>query len=500
MASQRGHMQKIAILSDAGQAVLSTFDLDEVLKQILAILRDYFHLQRTAVLLLNPETQLLEMRSQSGWSVESAKVSLPVGTGLCGTAAKLKRPVYAPDVRRDPRYVMSLPSTRSEVALPLIIHDEVAGVLDCQSDKEDFFDPETIDLLTLFSTQASIALQNAKLYAREQRRAAQLEAINRIAKQTTSVLDLHELLEKVCRHTMEAFPIDHVSVLLLEEGRLVLRGEQGKLTLRFPRGKELPPGSGLCSRALALCKTVLENDVTTVSGYIAGFDETRSEVCVPLISFGETLGVLTLESAKPGAFQQSDVPPLESVADICANAIQNARYLEKVRQLAYVDGLTGIFNRRYFEMRILEEIERARRYESPMAVLLVDIDSFKRVNDEYGHLLGDETLRQVTSVFAHHLRKMDVVCRYGGEEFAILVPETSGEDAMLVAEKLRRVVETWMFPGVPTPVTVSLGVAEYPQNGHTRDELVRAADAALYVAKQRGRNRSVLAAAAGSSA
>ncbi len=489
-------MQKIAFLYDAGQAVLSTFDLDEVLNQILTILRDYFHLQRTAVMLLNPETQVLETRSLTGWSSGTKRLSLPLGTGLCGTAAKLKRPVYAPDVSRDPRYVMSVPSTRSELALPLIVHDEVAGVLDCQSDQENFFDPETIDLLTLFSTQASIALQNAKLYAGEQRRAAQLEAINRIAKQTTSVLDLRELLEKVCRHTMEAFPIDHVSVLLLEDGRLVLRGEQGRLTLRFPRGKELPPDSGLCNRALAECRTVLENDVTTVPGYIAGFDETRSEMCVPLISFGETLGVLTLESAHPGAFQDADVPPLESVADICANAIQNARYLEKVKQLAYVDGLTGIFNRRFFEMRILEEIERARRYESPMAVLLVDIDRFKRVNDEFGHLLGDEALRQLTTAFAHHLRKMDVVCRYGGEEFAIIVPETSGEDAVLVAEKLRRVIETWIFPGVARPITISIGVAEYPQNGHTRDELVRAADAALYHAKQAGRNRTVLAAAA----
>ncbi len=488
-------MQKIAILYDASHAVLSTFDLDEVLNRILAILRDYFHLQRTAILLLNPKTQMLEVRSQLGQARENEGKVLPLGVGLVGTAAQLKRPVYVPDVTRDPRYVMSVPTTRSELALPLIVQDELAGVLDCQSDQENFFDPETIDLLTLFSTQASIALQNAYLYAREQRRSAQLEAINCIARQTTSALDVRELLEKVCRHTMDAFPIDHVSVLLLEEGRLVLRGEQGKLTLRFPRGEQLPPGSGLCSRALAAGKTVLENDVSTVPGYIAGFDETRSEVCLPLISFGETLGVLTLESATPGAFQESDVHPLESVADICANAIQNARYLEKVKQLAYVDGLTGIFNRRYFEMRILEEIERARRYDLRMALLLVDIDQFKRVNDEFGHLLGDEALRQVTSAFAHHLRKMDVVCRYGGEEFVIILPETTGEHALQVSEKLRRVVETWIFPGIPCVLTISAGVAEYPLHGRTRDELVRAADSALYLAKQGGRNRTLMAAA-----
>jgi diguanylate cyclase (GGDEF)-like protein len=482
-------MQKVAILYDASQAVLSTFDLDEVLAQILAILRDYFNLYRGAILLLDKNTGLLEVRSQIGFPRQEGAGGLRIGQGITGTAAKLKRPIYAPDVSRDPRYVMSVPSTRAELAIPLMMRDEVVGVLDCQSDKENFFDPETIDLLTLFSTQASIALQNAHLYSREQRRALQLEAINRIAKETTSVLELRELLHKVCRHTADAFALDDVSILLLEEGRLVHRAYEGRLTLRVPEGAELPPGAGLCHRALREGRAIVENDVSAVPGYIAGFEETRSEMCVPLISFGETLGVMALESAQTGAFDPSAVRPLESVADICANAIQNARYFERVRQLAYVDGLTGIFNRRYFEVRILEEIERARRYEGSMSVLMVDIDKFKRLNDEFGHLLGDETLRQVTSIFIQHLRKVDIVCRYGGEEFAIIVPETAGESAVAVAEKLRRVVETWNFAGVPRPVTISIGVAEFPRNGATRDELVRAADTALYLAKQGGRNR-----------
>jgi len=128
-----------------------------------------------------------------------------------------------------------------------------------------------------------------------------------------------------------------------------------------------------------------------------------------------------------------------------------------------------------------------------MAVIMVDIDNFKRLNDEFGHLLGDEVLRQVSSIFHQQLRKIDVVCRYGGEEFAILLSQTNPRHALSVAEKLRRLVEAWQFPGVPRPVTISAGAAALPDNGTTRDELVKAADAGLYLAKQEGRNRVRLA-------
>jgi diguanylate cyclase (GGDEF)-like protein len=226
---------------------------------------------------------------------------------------------------------------------------------------------------------------------------------------------------------------------------------------------------------------------------VPGFTETRSEMCVPLIFLGEKLGVIALDSAQKDAFEPEDVQSLEAVADICAGAIQNANYFERVKQLAYVDGLTGIHNRRYFEMRIGEELERAARFQGRMAVIMVDIDHFKKLNDEFGHLLGDEVLRGVAAILRQQLRKLDVVCRYGGEEFAIILPETSGENAATVAEKLRRQVENHYFPGVPRPVTISCGVADYPLLGTARDAVMAAADAALFAAKRTGRNRVVAA-------
>jgi diguanylate cyclase (GGDEF)-like protein len=484
-------MNKIAVLYDAGQAVLSTFDLDEVLQRILGIAHDYFHLRNVAIVLLDQQSQELYVRSQIGWDDGQDKIRMPLGQGITGAAAHKKHPVYAPDVSKDPRYFCSAKSTRSELAIPLMVRDEVVGVLDCQSDRENHFDSETIDLLTLFSTQASMALQNARLYSLERQRARQLQAINAIAQQTTAVLDLEELLDRVCKLIQDAFRVSHVSLFLREDHDLVLRAHHGTLTPRIPQGGRFPASTEPWAGILASSSTAMETDLGGAAG-TKFFAESASRMCIPLVSFGQTMGILALDSALPNAFRDGDTQSLESVADICATAIQNAHYVERVKQLAYLDGLTGIFNRRFFELRIMEEIERARRYGTGMAVIMADIDQFKRLNDEFGHVLGDEVLRQVSSLFNQQLRKIDVVCRYGGEEFGILLTQTSAPHAMEVAEKLRKIVAHWQFPGVPQTVTISAGAAGFPEHGITRDQLVRSADNALYAAKQGGRNRVCL--------
>jgi diguanylate cyclase (GGDEF)-like protein len=484
-------MNKIAVLYDAGQAVLSTFDLDEVLQRILAIAHDYFHLRNVAIALLDKPSQELYIRSQIGWDEGQDKIRVPLGQGITGAAALKKQPVYAPDVTKDPRYFCSAKSTRSELAIPLMVRDEVVGVLDCQSDREDHFDPETIDLLTLFSTQASIALQNARLYSLEQQRARQLQAINAIAQQTTAVLELEDLLGRVCELIQDAFRVSHVSLFLREDHDLVLRAHHGTLTPRIPQGGRFPASTEPWASILAGNRTSTEDDLCSKTA-TKFFAESASRMRIPLVSFGQTLGVLALDSALPDAFRDGDLQSLESVADICATAIQNAHYVERVKQLAYLDGLTGIFNRRFFELRIIEEIDRAQRFGTGMAVIMADIDQFKRLNDEFGHVLGDEVLRQVSSLFHQQVRKIDVVCRYGGEEFGILLTQTSAQHAMNIAEKLRKMVAGWQFPGVPRTVTISAGAAAFPDQGTTRDELVKAADAALYAAKQAGRNRVCL--------
>jgi diguanylate cyclase (GGDEF)-like protein len=287
--------------------------------------------------------------------------------------------------------------------------------------------------------------------------------------------------------------VDHAAVLLVDENRLVLRAHDGRMLVRMNQDADMPLTAGLCGRALARRSPVISDDVELESDYVAAVPEARSELCLPLISQGQPLGVLVLSCIRPDAFCDFDLSGLEAVADVATIAIQNALHFERIRQLAYRDGLTGIFNRRYFELRVLEELERSRRYNSELSILLVDVDAFKTLNDELGHLSGDDALRQLAALLLHQVRRADVVCRYGGDEFAVLLPQTSGENALIAAEKLRNVIADRELSGFPRPLSVSIGVATFPENGATRDDLVKAADNALYRAKQSGRNRAVLA-------
>lgn len=482
-------MQKIAILYDASQIVLSTFDLNEVLGRILETVRDYFNLDNGTILLLDKKRQELYIATQFGPGPVASDTRFPLGAGISGTAAKVKRPIYCPDVTQDSRYLQGASTTRSELAIPLLVRDEVIGVLDIQRDKVDGFERETIDLLTLFSTQASIAIQNAELYTRERQRTRQLEAINAVARETRSLIKLEALLPVICDLVLQYFAVDQVAVLIAERRKLHVRAQKGKLTEQSPALMELAHNTGISGQAMSEGRTIVANRVNCVPGYIAGYNETQAEVCIPLVSLGKRLGVLSLDNATPDSFREEEVRALEAVADICADAIQNAQSFKKIEEMADIDGLTGIYNRRHLEKRLSTELDRLARYEHGMALLMIDIDHFKNLNDEFGHILGDEVLRHVSAIFNKHLRKADIVCRYGGEEFVVLLPETVRDKAVSVAEKLRSLIENYQFPGLGRPLTVSIGVADFPDHGTTRDELVKAADRALYAAKQAGRNK-----------
>lgn len=479
-------MQRVTILYDASQAVLSTFDLDEVLRQILAIVRDYFNLENGSILLLDEMDDELYVRTFFGSQDDVSNVRIPLNKGICGMAATQKRPIYIPDVSKEPNYVPGIRTTRSELAIPLKVQEMVVGVLDLQSDELDHFNTETIDLLTLFAAHASLGIQNAKLYSLVQRRAAQLEAINALAKQTTVELDIKDLLERFCNQLPKSFPVDSVAVFLRdEEGALVLQANNQSLKSDFENDQLLERLKS-CPMVRDACDSVVSRAIECESPCIRG---SHAEVCLPLVSFGANIGVLVCGSRSHKRFSVNDVQALESVADILATALQNSIYVEKVRQLASRDGLTGMLNRRAFEERIVDEITRTERYGGSLAVLMIDIDHFKAVNDEFGHLLGDEVLKHAAAIFSHHLRKVDPIFRFGGEEFAIILPSTTLESAAGVAEKLRRQFHAHAFSGIPRPVTISIGVAALPEHGSTRDALVRAADKALYQAKQEGRDR-----------
>ncbi|MGE0079995.1 MAG: diguanylate cyclase [Thiohalomonadaceae bacterium] len=214
----------------------------------------------------------------------------------------------------------------------------------------------------------------------------------------------------------------------------------------------------------------------------------------PIVYRDELLGLLMLGTLN--RFRTEEIGTLEYATNQIAIVLENAFTHEKVERLSITDELTQVYNRRYLTQRLNEEFAAAQRYHAPLAVLLLDLDHFKRVNDRLGHPVGDEVLRLTAQVIRRNLREVDVIGRYGGEEFLVLLPHTSHADALAVADKIRAAVESASLPDYPDlRLTTSVGLAAYPDpQVHCASELVKRADEALYAAKSTGRNRVVAAA------
>ncbi|HEX8559294.1 MAG TPA: sensor domain-containing diguanylate cyclase [Pyrinomonadaceae bacterium] len=221
----------------------------------------------------------------------------------------------------------------------------------------------------------------------------------------------------------------------------------------------------------------------------AGETDARPVAAVPVIYHERTMGVLLVTSDNPQrAWQDNEVMLLRTVADQVAVAVNHARLFQQMQHQALTDGLTGCFNRRFFEIQLERDLHLATRMRQPVSLILLDIDHFKRVNDTHGHDAGDAALRILANALREEVRGVDTAARYGGEEFAIILPQAGAEGAQAVAERLRSRIERTEVPGVGC-ITASLGVATFPGDASSRELLVTSADRALYVAKRSGRNR-----------
>ncbi|MBI3575124.1 MAG: diguanylate cyclase, partial [Gammaproteobacteria bacterium] len=260
----------------------------------------------------------------------------------------------------------------------------------------------------------------------------------------------------------------------------------------------------------AFTTTTTTTTTTTVGAYILSNDrpETKyklsklaheegikSFICLPLTSHANRLGVIYFYRADRDMFTPDEIELLTTCAHLAAEAIENARLYGQTKEQARTDALTGLYNRREFELRLAEEHRRAARYAKPYALMMLDIDHFKQINDTYGHPAGDAVLKTLADILRKQLRDVDVAARYGGEEFVVVFPEIGGGAAKPVAERVRRAVAATPFrlpDGREIGVTVSIGVSCYPNCAGTPQEVVDRADQALYVAKEAGRNRVVL--------
>lgn len=341
------------------------------------------------------------------------------------------------------------------------------------------------------------AVELAEL-VRELRRARQvLSALYESGKLITSELELDRLITRLVQLVEHLFGYSHPAILLVDEEAdetLRLAGASGYAA---PLGTTVRFGEGITGYVARTGLPILVDDVTRDPRYVLGLDGCRSELAVPIRVKGRILGVLNVESPRVGAFTDDDVRVLQSIADQAAVAIQNARLLGLTAQLAVTDGLTELYNHRHFTQQLQIKVERARRVGQPLSVVLIDIDDFKVFNDRFGHLVGDEVLRQLGRLIKQSVRRTDLAARYGGEEFAVLLPDTGTDAAARLAERIQQSLpqaESFLrdlTAGGP-PLSLSVGVAAFPEHASTWRQLLERADEACYQAKRAGKNRVVV--------
>ena len=327
-----------------------------------------------------------------------------------------------------------------------------------------------------------------------QERVHELEILNVTARKLSASLQLEELVEAVARETCKAIPeAETVALVHRRAGsgsELVIDGFDRATEKFFRRGMgegEGAAGSVMRAAAARRIDDLQTSDVATA----AGAHGIRSWLGVPLFMYGDCEGVVAVQSSRVAAFKIEHQRLLESLALQIAAALQNAHLYE----LAMVDGLTGLFVRRYFDARIEEEIERSKRYGTPFSVVMMDVDDFKKLNDTHGHLVGDRVLKAIANVVKGQMRGVDTAARYGGEEIAVILPRTEMVGAYALAERIRESVAELRITTDEDPpkvlgVTASLGCAAFPESkASTGEDLVRRADRALYRAKKTGKNR-----------
>ena len=348
-----------------------------------------------------------------------------------------------------------------------------------------------------------LKLQDAlkKANAQLESHISEMELLLEVSKAVSGTLDLPEQLQMLGRQVCARMGVSEFSVLLVDDAthQLVIEAVAGDAP-PAPRGTRLSIGEGVAGEAAAKGHTIYVPDVSKEPRYLHYKGQRRAPgafVAVPLRSKGRVLGVMNLNRPQPESFSEQEIRLAEALAAQAALAIANARLYQQTLELSFTDSLTGVANRRQLFLRLEQEFSRSVRFGDPLSLLMIDLDLFKQINDQHGHILGDGVLRGVALALRRNVRKIDLVARYGGEEFCIVLPRVGKPEALEVAEKLRRAIALAPLPGPeggePLSVTVSIGVAALGIDADDVTGLVEKADAALYEAKRLGRDRVAMA-------
>ncbi|HLK33983.1 MAG TPA: diguanylate cyclase [Terriglobales bacterium] len=479
------------LLTEIGKAISSRLDKDEVLLTVQKELGQLFDTSYFYIAFQEGDEIRFELEFIDGR--RQAKRSRKVANGVTEYVIRTGQPLLVRsemDKTRERIGVRFLPGRPAKcfAGVPILLNGKAAGAMAAMNvEREYAYEERDLDLLRTVAGQVAVAVENARLFADQQERARHLAFLNNISKTAISSEDAEQMLAEIVGEIQKNFQFDHIGIGILDYATkdIEIKAEAG--TTAKALGKRIPLGVGIVGRVARTNEMALVQN--TDEGHLLGIlRESRSVLCLP-ITYGETmLGVLNVESQRDSAFSQQDVLIMNTLADLLATALHNAFVFQKLQQQSITDGLTGIKTRRFFWESLTAEWRRASRSGRPFSVVMIDLDKFKEVNDSMGHLEGDLVLARVGRLLEQKCRQSNVVARYGGDEFVILMPETGVEQAQILSERLRLWIATDPMLN-ERHITGSFGVASFPLHGSTAEDVLRVADAGMYVSKHAGGNR-----------
>lgn len=494
--SSYNHRQK---LSNFTNTIHSIFSLKEQGGELLALLAKAIGIKQAALLFPEAGSDDFIVQITEPKNNEFANMKLKANNPIIKHLERERFPLTKENMTVMPEFLGlwseekdELESREIEILMPLISRDRLIAILVLGKKKSGRYSLEEYNIITNVTDRVAVTMEKEYLSEQLKEREAELSVINNCSAIIASSLNIQEIFGSFVEELKKIVDINWASIVLVEEEGLCCVALSSKEGSSFYVGEKVSLQDSGTAWVIANKKSLVEHDLSKEIRFSTGnkFYEhgMLSMVYLPLIAKGEVIGNLVLASRETDAYSQQHVKLLEQLASQIAMPLENARLYAETEEKARVDELTGLLNRRSLDEMIDSEISRHSRYGGKFALAILDLDSFKAFNDTKGHPAGDKLLGQVGNIIRNKIRNSDQAFRYGGDEFAVLLPQTDIEAASQVIERVRESIATELDAG-DINITASIGLANWPDDGMGYGDMIAAADMTLYRAKWSGGNR-----------